>query len=200
METPDLEKARAALERIVAASLRAGNIIASVRAMFRRETGERSPVDINSLVLTVLAIVRVDLQKNGVELQTQLDEKVSVVEGDQVQLQQVILNLVMNAIEAMQAVRPRVLKVKTDQSKPEMVHVSIEDTGTGIDPSNLNRVFSPLFTTKSRGIGMGLSICQSIIENHNGRIWVSRGANGGSIFQFELPAKSQKERVGVAAA
>jgi signal transduction histidine kinase len=115
-------------------------------------------------------------------------------------LQQVILNLVMNAIEAMQSVRPRVLKVKSEQSKPEMVHVSIEDTGTGIDPSNHNRVFSPLFTTKERGMGMGLSICHSIIENHNGRIWVSPGVTRGSIFQFELPTKSSKDKVGTTAA
>jgi len=192
-ETPDLEKAAAALEKIESASLRAGDIIASVRAMFRKDTSERLPIDINKLILTVLGIVRFDLQKNGVELQTQLDNKVSVVEGDPVQLQQVVLNLVMNAIEAMQAVRPRVLNVKSDQSKPEMVHVSVEDTGTGIDPSYLNQVFSPLFTTKSHGMGMGLSICHSIIENHNGRIWVSPGVNGGSIFQFELPAKFDKE-------
>ena len=148
----------------------------------------------------MLAIVRIDLQKNDVELQTELDEGVSVVEGDKVQLQQVILNLVMNAIEAMQAVRPRVLKVKSKQSQPEMVHVSIEDTGTGIDPSNLKQVFSPLFTTKERGMGMGLSICHSIIENHNGRIWVSPGVTRGSIFQFELPTKSSKDKVGTMAA
>jgi hypothetical protein len=164
--------------------------------MFRKDTSERLPVDINGIILTVLAIVRIDLQKNDVELQTQLDERVSVVEGDKVQLQQVVLNLVMNAIEAMQSVRPRVLKVKSEQSKPEIVHVSFEDIGTGIDPSNLNRVFSPLFTTKERGMGMGLSICHSIIENHNGRIWVSPGVTRGSIFQFELPTKSDKHKVG----
>jgi signal transduction histidine kinase len=199
-ETPNLEKAGAALEQIVAASHRAAEIIASVRAMFRKDTSDRLPVDINGLIVTVLAIVRIDLQKNDVELQTQLDEKVLVVQGDKVQLQQVVLNLVMNAIEAMQSVRPRVLKVKSEQSKPEMVHVSIEDTGTGIDPSNLKRVFSPLFTTKERGMGMGLSICHSIIENHNGRIWVSPGVNRGTIFQFELPAKSGKDQAGAMAA
>jgi signal transduction histidine kinase len=135
-----------------------------------------------------------------VELQTQLDERVPVVEGDNVQLQQVVLNLVMNAIDAMQSVRPRVLKVKSEQSNSEMVRVSIEDTGTGIDPSNLKRIFSPLFTTKERGMGMGLSICHSIIENHDGRIWVSPGVTRGSIFQFELPTKSGKDKIGTMAA
>jgi signal transduction histidine kinase len=186
-ETPNLEKAGAALEQIVTASHRAADIITSVRAMFRKDTTEKRPININKLILTVLAMLRIDLQKNGVELQTQLDENALAVEGDEVQLQQVVLNLVMNAIEAMQSVRPRVLKVKSEQSTPEVAHVSIEDTGPGIDPSNLKQIFSPLFTTKEHGMGMGLSICHSIIENHNGRIWVSPGVTRGSIFQFELP-------------
>jgi signal transduction histidine kinase len=193
-ETPNLEKVGALLEQIVAAGYRASDIITSVRAMYKKDTSERLPVDINALILTVLAIVRIDLQKNGVELQTELADKVLIVEGDKVQLQQVVLNLVMNAIEAMQSVQPRVLKVKSEQSKPKMVHVSIEDAGTGIDRANLNRLFSPLFTTKERGMGMGLSICHSIIENHNGRIWVSPGVVRGSIFQFELPAPSPQGR------
>jgi signal transduction histidine kinase len=199
-ETPDLEKVGAALEQIVVAGHRAGDIVTSVRAMFRKDTSEGLPVDINAIILTVLAIVRIDLQKNDVELQTQLDDTVSVVEGDKVQLQQVVLNLVMNAIEAMQTVHYRVLKVESEQSKPDVVRVSIEDTGTGIDPSNLKRVFNPLFTTKERGMGMGLSICHSIIENHNGRIWVSPGVTRGSIFQFELPTKSGKDKIGTMAA
>ncbi len=199
-ETPNLERAGVALEQIVAASHRASDIVTSVRSMFRKDTSEKLPVDINGLIVTVLAMVRIDLQKNGVELQTQFGERVLVVEGDKVQLQQVILNLVMNAIQAMQSVRPRVLKVKSDQSKPEFVHVSIEDTGTGIDRSNLKQIFSPLFTTKERGMGMGLSICHSIIENHNGRIWVSPGVNRGTIFQFELPTKSDNHQAGTMAA
>jgi len=144
--------------------------------------------------------VRVDLEKNGVELQMQLDGQLPAVEGDEVQLQQVVLNLVMNAIEAMQPVRPRVLKVKSGQDKPGTVQVSIEDTGTGIDPSNVDRIFSALFTTKEHGIGMGLAICHSIIEHHNGRIWVSPGAKRGSNFQFELPATTGKNSEGAMAA
>jgi signal transduction histidine kinase len=193
-EPPNLERTGAALEQIVVAGHRASDIIESVRGMFRKDTSERLPVDINKIILAVLAILRIDLQKNGVELHTQLDESVLVVEGDKVQLQQVVLNLVMNAIEAMQSVRPRLLKVKSEQSKPGMIHVSIEDTGAGIDPANLNRIFSPLFSTKERGMGMGLSICHSIIEGHNGRIWVSPGATRGSIFQFELPMKSNADK------
>jgi signal transduction histidine kinase len=194
MEKPDIEKAQTALESIVAASHRASDIISSVRAMFRKGTNERAPIDIKRIILTVLGLVRIDLKKNGVELKTQLDEKVSVVEGDKVQLQQVVLNLVMNAVEAMQSVQTRVLKVQTDQTKPGMVRVSIEDTGTGIDPADIDRVFKPFFTTKANGMGMGLVICRSIIEKHDGRIWVSPSANGGSIFQFELPTSPPETR------
>jgi signal transduction histidine kinase len=109
------------------------------------------------------------------------------LEGDRVQLQQVVLNLVMNAIEAMQSVAPRILSIRSGVRKPNVVHVIVEDTGTGVDPSNHDHIFNPMFTTKERGMGIGLSICHSIIESHNGRIWATRGINEGSIFQFELP-------------
>ena len=200
MEKPDIEKAQTALESIVTASHRASDIIGSVRAMFKKGKSERAPIDINRIILTVLGLLRIDLKQNGVELETQLDEKVLVVEGDKVQLQQVILNLVMNAVEAMQSVQTRVLKVQTDQTNSGMVHVSIEDTGPGINPANIDRVFKPFFTTKENGMGMGLVICRSIIEKHDGRIWVSPGVNGGSIFQFELPTKSASDKVGRMAA
>jgi signal transduction histidine kinase len=196
MEKPNIEKAETALESIVTASHRASDIIASVRAMFRKGTNEIVPIDINRIILTVLGLVRIDLNKNGVDLKTQLDEKASIVEGDKVQLQQVVLNLVMNAVEAMQSVRTRVLKVQTDQTNPGVVRVSIEDTGTGIDSANIDRVFKPFFTTKANGMGMGLVICRSIIEKHDGRIWMSPGVNGGSIFQFELPTKYARDKVG----
>jgi len=186
-DKPDLEKAGAALDGIVAASHRASNIVTSVRAMIKKDAPEKMPIDINQVILTVLSIVRIELQKNGAELQTQLNDHLPAVQGDKVQLQQVVLNLVMNGIEAMLSVRPRILKVQTDQITPDMVRVSIEDTGTGIDPSNLDRIFKPLFTTKAAGMGMGLFICHSIIESHGGRIWVSPAVNQGSIFQFELP-------------
>ena len=189
MEKPDLEKIQTALESIVAASHRASDIIASVRAMFKKEPSERVPTDINQIILTVLSIVRVELQQHSVDLQTQLNEHLPTVLGDKVQLQQVVLNLVMNAVEAMQSVQHRLLKVQIDQTNPGIVRVSIEDTGTGVDPSNLDRIFKPYFTTKANGMGMGLVICRSIIEDHDGRIWVSPRTNGGSIFQFELPTR-----------
>jgi len=186
-ERPDLEKAGAALDGIVDASHRASDIITSVRAMFKKDRPAKAPTDINEIIRTVLSIVRVELQKHSVELQTQLDAHLPIIQGDKVQLQQVVLNLVTNGIESMHSVQPRVLKIQTDQTQPNMVHVSIEDTGTGIDQSNLERIFKPLFTTKATGMGMGLAICQSIIDGHGGRIWVSPALDRGSIFQFELP-------------
>jgi signal transduction histidine kinase len=186
LREPSIEKARDALDEIESNGLRAGEIITSLRGMFKKETQARNPIDINKLIFTVLAIVRHELQKHGVELRTELDESLPALEGDRVQLQQVVLNLVMNAIEAMQ-VAPRILSIRSCISKPNFVHVAVEDTGTGIDPSNHDHIFNPIFTTKERGMGIGLSICHSIIESHNGRIWVTQGIDKGSIFQFELP-------------
>jgi signal transduction histidine kinase len=188
-DRPDIAKVRELLSDIANAGHRASEIVVSIRAMFKNETDERGPVDINHLITTVLAIVRIDLRKNGIELRTRLDEQLPIVECDRVQVQQVVSNLVMNAIDSMHSLQPRVLKIQSERSKPDFVHVSIEDTGTGVDPSDVDRIFKPLFTTKTRGMGMGLSICRSIIENHGGRIWVSPGASRGSIFHFELPTK-----------
>jgi signal transduction histidine kinase len=193
---PDVEKARAALTQIVSASHRASDIITSVRAMFSKDTNERRPISINKVILSVLSIVRIELQKNGVDLQVNINRQLSTVEGDEVQLQQVILNLIMNAIESMQSTQHRVLRIQSDFGKPDMVHVSIEDTGSGIDAPNIGRIFKPLFTTKARGMGMGLSICHSIIESHNGRIWVTSSTDGGSRFQFELPCRPRLQGEG----
>jgi signal transduction histidine kinase len=198
-ETPDVEKARAALTQIVSASHRASDVITSVRAMFRKDTNERHPIDINKVIVSVLSIVRIELQRNGIDLQLKINRQLSTVEGDEVQLQQVILNLVMNAIESMQSTQHRVLRIQSDLGNPDSVQVSIEDTGPGIDASNLGQVFKPLFTTKARGMGMGLSICHSIIESHGGRIWVTPGTNGGARFQFELPCRSRLQAEGATA-
>ena len=190
---PSMEKARDALDQIESNGLRAGEIITSLRGMFKKETQARNPIDINELIFTVLAIVRHELQKHGIELRTELDESVPALEGDRVQLQQVVLNLVMNAIEAIQTEALRILSIRSCVSKPNFIHVAVEDTGTGIDPSSHGQIFDPMFTTKERGMGIGLSICHSIIESHNGRIWVTRGIDKGSIFQFELPTNADQD-------
>ncbi len=191
-DNPDIVKVRELLSDIAAAGHRASEIVVSVRAMFKKDANEKGPVDINHLITTVLAIVRIDLRKNAVELRMQLDEQLPAVECDRVQVQQVVLNLIMNAIESMHSLAFRVLKIQTECSKPDFVQVSIEDTGMGIDPADVDRIFKPLFTTKARGMGMGLSICRSIIESHGGKIWVSPGASRGSVFRFELPIKARE--------
>jgi signal transduction histidine kinase len=187
METPNIDKVRASLDDIESAGHRAGEIIKNVRALFRGDTQDRVAVDLNSLIMQVLTIAQGEIKKHQIAIQTQLDDSLPSVIGNPVQLQQVVLNLVLNALEAMHSAEFRQLRVRSEISKPDMVRVSIEDSGTGIDPSNLDRIFKPLFTTKARGMGMGLSICRSIIEGHNGRIGAGISREG-STFQFELPA------------
>jgi signal transduction histidine kinase len=191
-ENPNVGRAQDALNHIVATGHRASDVVTSVRAMFRKDTQEKASVDINKLIRSVLGLVNSDLRRHSIESRTTLGEGLPPVIGNEVQLQQVVLNLVMNAIEAMSSAERRVLSIKSSRTVHKTVYVSIEDTGSGIDPSNLNRVFQPLFTTKARGMGMGLSICRSIIEGHGGRIWVTAGALKGSIFQFELPIEVSK--------
>ena len=188
-ETPDLEKARAALTQIVCAGHRASDIITSIRSMLRKDKQDKSPVDVNKLIWTVLGLVWIDLRKHEIALDTKLNEQLPSVQGNEIQLQQVILNLITNAIESMHSVEHRVLRVRSESSEPGVIHVSIEDTGTGIDHSDLDSIFKPVFTTKSTGMGMGLAICRSIAEGHGGRIWISQGVEKGSIFHISLPTQ-----------
>jgi C4-dicarboxylate-specific signal transduction histidine kinase len=199
-EDPNVGKAQDALSQIVAAGHRASDVVTSVRAMFRKDPQEKGPVDVNKLIRSVLGLIYIDLRKHSIESRMNLGEDLPPIIGNEVQLQQVILNLVMNAIEAMSSAEPRLLSVKSEVTEHDTVHVSIEDSGSGIDPSIIDRIFNPLFTTKARGMGMGLSICRSIIESHGGRIWASAGVYRGSIFQFELPTNIEKGRAGKSAA
>ena len=189
-ERLDLDKARAALDQIEAAGHRASDIVKNLRSMFRKDTADKSAVDINKLIWTVLGLVYIDLRKYEIEVESRLDDQIPPVLGNQVQLQQVILNLIMNAIDSMRSVEPRVLSLRSKLNGSDSLHVSIEDTGIGIDPANLDQIFKPLFTTKDHGMGMGLAICHSIIEAHDGRIWATAGSKSGTIFHFELPTKA----------
>ena len=186
-EQPDVGNVREALNQIVAAGHRASDVVTSVRAMFRKDTQEKAPLHINKLIWSVLGLVSIDLRTHSIVAQTSLAEHLPPVLGNEVQLQQVVLNLVMNAIEAMNSTEHRVLSIKSELTEDHNVHVSVEDTGSGIDPSNMDHIFNALFTTKARGMGMGLSICRSIIESHNGRIWVTAAAPRGTIFHFVIP-------------
>ena len=194
---PDLDEVRTSLEDIVNQGHRASEVIGNVRAMFNKDNEARAPLDINELVLEVLRFVRVELQTQEITVQTGLGTQLPLVLADKGQLQQVILNLVRNAADAMNSVsdRARVLRVNSTIHDPDSVLVSIEDSGTGIDPKDIERIFDSFFTTKSDGMGMGLSICRSIIEAHKGRLWASTGIDRGSVLNVQLPAAEARSRI-----
>jgi signal transduction histidine kinase len=183
----NVDEARRSLNQIVTAVQRANDIVSGVRAMFSRDEQAKGPVDLNELILSVLAARRLNLRKYGIEVDTQLDETIPLVQGHRVQLQQVIFNLVTNAVEAMQTAGTRTLRVRSERTESGSVRVTVEDTGAGIELANLDQVFKPLFTTKADGMGMGLSICRSIVEAHGGRIRASQAPQGGAAFEIELP-------------
>jgi signal transduction histidine kinase len=185
--TPDLDEAKASLKQIVADGHRAAAVIESIRAIFRKEARNRTSLDINELIGEALVLTRGDLQKHRILVQAAPNAQVPRVRGDRVQLQQVLLNLIANAIDSMAAKDgARVLCVRSEVRDGAGVIVSVADTGTGIGAQELERIFNPLFTTKSGGMGMGLSICRSIIEAHDGRLWVAPNKPEGAVFQFML--------------
>jgi signal transduction histidine kinase len=187
--TPDLDEVKATLEQIRNSAYRARDLIGSIRAMVKRNGRNRTTLNLNDLVHEVLTLTDCELQRNRISVELELDEHLPSTKGDRIQLQQVLTNLITNAIEAMAEKKwPRILRIKSAIQEPSGVLISVADTGKGIDPKIVDRIFNPLFTTKSNGMGMGLSICRSIIEAHDGRLWVSAGAESGSVFQFVLPA------------
>jgi C4-dicarboxylate-specific signal transduction histidine kinase len=187
--TPNIDEARAALNRIKDDCRRANDVVSNLRAMFKKDGQQTGPVEVNKVILSVLNLVRIELEEQDIEVRTQLDDGLPTVTSNEVQLQQVVLNLIMNAKDAMRSASShRELFVRSEQSEPGWVQVSIEDSGPGISLSDLERIFQPMFTTKSQGMGMGLSICRSIMEAHGGRIWVAPSSQTGAAFQFSLPA------------
>jgi PAS domain S-box-containing protein len=187
--TPNLDEARGALDRIVNDSHRASEVIGGIRSMFKKDRHAKVPQDVNKLIREVLTLVRSDAETQQILVRTELFDELPQVPAQLVQLRQVIVNLIMNAVDAMSTVvnRPRVLRVKTEVHELSYLLITVEDSGTGIDPIHIDRIFDPFFTTKSHGMGMGLSICRSIIENHGGRLSVSLGQPYGSIFHVFLP-------------
>ena len=185
---PDLDEARAALREISADGRRAGAVIGSIRAMFKSDAGNRTSLDINELINEALVLLSGDLQNHQIIVQTDPSTQLPQVVGDRIQLQQVLLNLITNAIDSMaNEDGPRVLSIKSE-IQDGGVMISVADTGKGIGSQDLDRIFNPLFTTKSGGMGMGLSICRSVIEAHDGRLWVVGNTPRGAVFQFLLRA------------
>jgi signal transduction histidine kinase len=190
--TPDLNEVQAALQRVVRDGVRASEIIGGVRAMFKKDVQERAPLDVSRVVEDVVALLHGELRSGQISVQLESGGKVPRVVASRVQLQQVLLNLITNAIDAMRPIRdrPRILRISICASEPGGVMVRVEDSGPGIDPSVRGRIFEPFFTTKSAGMGLGLAICRSIIEAHDGQVSVSAGNPHGSVFQFALPARN----------
>lgn len=190
---PNIDEARVALGRIVRDGHRAGKVIESIRTVFKKGVQERVPLNINQLIQGVLVHARREVLLHGVSVQTELDAQLPLVTGDAVQLQQVVLNLVTNAVDAMSAVvdRPRVLLLRSGLHEFGSVLVSVKDTGPGVDPQHWDRIFEAFFTTRSDGMGVGLMICRSIIEAHGGRLWATSNDAQGAIFHFTLPANDQ---------
>jgi PAS domain S-box-containing protein len=188
--TPDLDEARAALKRIVDDGHRTGEVIDGIRSMLKHDRQTEAPEDVNELIREVLVLLHDEIQSRQVSTRIELGDGLPKVSANRVQLQQVLVNLIMNAVDAMSTVvnRPRILRVRSEVSDTNRLMITVEDSGTGIDPKNIDRIFETFFTTKSQGMGMGLSICRSIIERHGGRISVSHGEPHGSMFHILLPA------------
>jgi signal transduction histidine kinase len=193
---PNLEEALAGLRNIVRDGSRAGEIIASIRAMFNKGPAEKVTLDSNEVIREAIALFQGELQNGQVSVRTGLMEGLPRVVADKIQLQQVILNLVANAVDAMRSVsdRTRVLHVTTELHRSNGVLITVEDCGLGIAPSDIDRIFEPFFTTKPTGMGVGLSICRSIIEAHGGRLTASACQPHGSAFRIVLPAQEALAR------
>jgi PAS domain S-box-containing protein len=188
---PDLEEVREALAAIVKDCTRASAVMDRMRALIKKAPPRRDHLEINEAILEVIMLARREIEKNDVTVRTQLGRGLPTVEGDRVQLQQVTLNLIVNAVEAMSMVDgPRDLSISTERADPEGVLVTVRDTGPGLAPASTQRLFETFFTTKAGGLGMGLSICRSIVEAHGGRLWATPNLPRGAVFQFTLPSTS----------
>jgi len=194
-QSPDLEEARDAIGRIIKEGNRASEVIGRIRALVKKSPPRRDQLDINDIILEVIALTRSEVQQNRVVLQAQLSDNLPLVLGDRVQLQQVVLNLVMNGIEAMSAVtdRPQELLISSRQDESDQVLVAVQDSGIGLQPGSLDHVFNAFYTTKPQGMGMGLAISRSIVENHGGRLWAVPNDGPGATFQFTLRVGSDQE-------
>ena len=186
---PDLHEARQAIEAIIRDGTRASSVLVRIRGLLRRGERVRERLDINDVIWEVISLLDSELRRNGAVLRTEMLRKLPPVVVDRVLLQQVILNLIMNAMEAMRAIgnRARVLRIRTEEQHSGSIVVLVQDSGVGIDPEHLSRMFEAFYTTKVQGIGMGLTISRSIIEAHGGRLWAVANDERGSTFCFTLP-------------
>jgi PAS domain S-box-containing protein len=193
MQPSDPEEVRQALDRIVNAGRRASDVISRMRALVRKAPSRKDQLDINETIREVIALTRNELHRNGTSLQTQLADGLPLVPGDRIQLQQVMLNLILNAVEAMSGSDKgsRELLISTEEDGTNRVRIAVRDWGPGLKPESVDRLFDAFYTTKPGGMGMGLSICRSIIEAHGGRVWAATNLPRGASFQFTLPRRGE---------
>ena len=199
-QPPDLDEVRQALGRAVNNETRAAEIIGRIRNLIKKEPPRKDALEVNEAIVEVLAVARGEVRKNNVSVQTQLAEGLPLIQGDRVQLQQVILNLIVNAVEAMNGVSEgsRGLLIGTGKDASGGVLVTVQDSGPGLNPESFEHLFDSFYTTKPGGMGMGLSICRSIVEAHGGRIWATPNAGPGITVQFALPINDQATASGMA--
>jgi PAS domain S-box-containing protein len=193
MQPSDPEEVRQALDRIVRNGRRAGDVIGRIRALVAKAAPRNDQLDINEVMLEVIALTRSELRGSGTSLQTQLADGLPLILGDRIQLQQVMLNLIFNAVEAMSGSHDgsRELLIRTEQDGPAGVLVAVQDSGPGLKPESVDRLFDAFYTTKPDGMGMGLSICRSIIEAHGGRMWATANVPRGAVLRFNLPRQRE---------
>ena len=188
-QPPDLEEVRQVLASIVKDGMRAGDVVGHIRDLIKKAPPREDRLEINAAIREVIELARGETGKNGVAVQAELADGLPLIRGDRVQLQQVMLNLIINAVEVMTGVSegPRELLISTAKSETGGVRVAMRDSGPGLAPADLERLFTAFYTTKPKGLGLGLSICRSIVEAHGGRLWASANAPRGAVFQFALP-------------
>jgi signal transduction histidine kinase len=193
-QTPNLVEARLAVERIIKDGHRASEVIKRICSLIKKAPSQKDWVDVNKIILEVIALARSEVLRNCVFLKPQLADDLPLVLGDRIQLQQVILNLIINGVEAIGRLRegPRELFISSGRDESNGLLVAVRDTGVGLDAAHLNQIFDPFFTTRPNGLGMGLAISRSIIEAHGGRLWATSNSPQGAVFQFTLPTGSKQ--------
>jgi C4-dicarboxylate-specific signal transduction histidine kinase len=191
--SPDIEGVRLAVGRILRDCTRAVNVLSSIRSLVRKAPPRRDDCQLNEAVAEVLELIHGEAVENLVSVTTDLADPLPFVRGDRVQLQQVILNLVINAIQAMGGVSdgPRKLKIRTTSDSTHAV-VAVQDSGPGLDPATIDRIFEEFYTTKTDGVGVGLWICRSIVESHRGQLWAAQNEGRGATFSFSIPLETHR--------
>jgi signal transduction histidine kinase len=195
MEPPNVEEIRAALDRIIKNGMHAGDVVSRIRALIKKLPPQKDRLDINEAILEVIDLTRGEVLRNGVSLQAQLAKDLPPIQGDRIQLQQVILNLIINAVQAMSDITagPREMQISTRLDTRGDVLVMVQDSGPGLNPESLDHLFDAFYTTKAGGMGMGLSICRSIIEAHGGQIRATTNLPKGALFEVTLTPIRESE-------